>query len=157
MRNCSAIRLCGLLEKSVAETLRLIQWRMRADVFQSFPRREFCQSAADPPWSEADCRRTNLVRSRFRVGNFDSAKNFFGGFRVRDNRIRSDPLGLRRTQSESAAELFRHLDYLAEDFFSAKNSASLRQSPRETAWNADSGRVRQSLLDVRRTSGRVRW
>ena len=71
-----AFRERGLLEKSAADTHGLFEWRTRADVFQSFPRRKFRQSAADPPWSEADCRGTNLVRrvrGGFRVGNFYSA------------------------------------------------------------------------------------
>ena len=39
----------GLLEKSAADTHGLFEWRMLADVFQSFPPRKFRQSAADPP------------------------------------------------------------------------------------------------------------
>ena len=84
---------------------------MQADVFQSFLRRKFRQSATDPPWSEADCLGTNFVRrvcGGFRVGNFYSAKKFF--WRI-PRRRQSDPIGPTRTQSESAAELFRHLDY----------------------------------------------
>ena len=68
----------GLREKSVAGTLGLFEWRMRADVFQSFPRRKFRQSASDPPRTATDCRGINLVRQvrgGFRVGNFYSAKN----------------------------------------------------------------------------------
>ena len=91
----------GLLEKSAADTHGLFEWRTRADVFQSFPRRKFRQSAADPPWSEADCRGTNLVRrvrGGFRVGNFYSAKN--KNCRI-PRRRRSDPLGPTRTQADS--------------------------------------------------------
>ena len=39
----------GFLEKSAADTHGLFEWRMLADVFQSFPPRKFRQSAADPP------------------------------------------------------------------------------------------------------------
>ena len=82
--------------------------------FWVFSAAKFRQSAADPPWSEADCRGTNLfrrVRGGFRVGNFYSAKNFFVGFRLGGDRTHSDFLRLSRTQSESAAELFRQLYY----------------------------------------------
>ena len=86
--------------ESAAETLGLLEWWMRADVFQSLPRRKFRQSAADPPWSEVDCRGTNFVRrvrGGFRVGNFYPPKNFFGGFRVGGNRTHSDSGGLNRS------------------------------------------------------------
>ena len=91
----------GLLDKSAADTHGLFEWRTLADVFGSFPRRKFRQSAADPPWSEADCRGTNLfrrVRGGVRVGNFYSAKKIF--CRIPPRR-RSDPLGLSRTFSDS--------------------------------------------------------
>ena len=94
-------RECGLLEKSAADTHGLFEWRTLADVFGSFPRRKFRQSAADPLWSEADCRGTNLfrrVRGGFRVGNFYSAKKIF--CRIPPRR-RSDPLGLSRIFSDS--------------------------------------------------------
>ena len=70
-------------------------------LFSAFRRRKFRQSAADPPWSEADCRGTNSfhrVRGGFRVGNFYSAKKIF--CRIPPRR-RSDPLGLSRTFSDS--------------------------------------------------------
>ena len=74
---------------------------MRADVFQSFPRRKFRQSASDPPRTDADCRGINLVRrvrGGFRVGNFYSAKNKI--CRI-PRRRQSDPLAPIRTQADS--------------------------------------------------------
>ena len=91
----------GLREKSAADTLGLFEWRMRADVFQSFPRRKFCQSASDPPRTDADCRGINLVcrvRGGFRIGNFHSAKNKI--CRI-PRRRQSDPLAPTRTQADS--------------------------------------------------------
>ena len=89
------------MEKSAADTHGLFEWRMLADVFQSFPPRKFRQSAADPPCSEADSRGTYLVRrvrGGFRVGNFYSAKKNF--CRIPPRR-RSDILGPTRTQADS--------------------------------------------------------
>ena len=120
----------GGVRRGIVPPLRLP--RTRAGVFQSFPRRKFRQSAADPPWSEADCRGTNLVRrvrGGFRVGNFYSAKN--KNCRI-PRRRQSDPLGPTRTQADSigvrrAAELFRQLYY--------RYSASSRRSPRGFGWS----------------------
>ena len=95
------VRKRGLREKSAAGTLGLFEWRMRADVFQSFPRRKFRQSASDPPRTDADCRGINLVRrvrGGFRVGNFYSAKNKI--CRI-PRRRQSDPLAPIRTQADS--------------------------------------------------------
>ena len=95
------VRKGGLREKSAAGTLGLFEWRMRADVFQSFPRRKFRQSASDPPRTDADCRGINLVRrvrGGFRVGNFYSAKNKI--CRI-PRRRQSDPLAPIRTQADS--------------------------------------------------------
>ena len=95
------VRKRGLGEKSAAGTLGLFEWRMRADVFQSFPRRKFRQSASDPPRTDADCRRINLVRrvrGGFRVGNFYSAKNKI--CRI-PRRRQSDPLAPIQTQADS--------------------------------------------------------
>ena len=95
------VRKGGLRKKSAAGTLGLFEWRMRADVFQSFPRRKFRQSASDPPRTDADCRGINLVRrvrGGFRVGNFYSAKNKI--CRI-PRRRQSDPLAPIRTQADS--------------------------------------------------------
>ena len=95
------VRKRGLCEKSAAGTLGLFERRMRADVFQSFPRRKFRQSASDPPRTDADCRGINLVRrvrGGFRVGNFYSAKNKI--CRI-PRRRQSDPLAPIRTQADS--------------------------------------------------------
>ena len=138
---------------------------MLADVFQSFPPRKFRQSAADPPWSEADCRGTYLVRrvrGGFRVGNFYSAKKFF--CRIPPRR-RSDPFGPTRTQADSIGvrrgivpplilpnrgvrEVFVG-GHLSSELFRqfAAESARIRPYPRG---------VRRSPPNVRRTFGGVR-
>ena len=95
------VRKRGLREKSAAGTLGLFEWQMRADVFQSFPRRKFRQSASDPPRTDADCRGINLVRrvcGGVRGGNFYSAKNKI--CRI-PRRRQSDPLAPIRTQADS--------------------------------------------------------
>ena len=76
-------------------------------------------SSANPPRIRPDPRRTTAELIYSAESAADSAseifippKKIFVGFRLGDDRTNSDPLGLRRTQSESAAELFRHLYYL---------------------------------------------
>ena len=70
----------GLLEKSAADSLGLLDWRMRADVFSVISAAEVPPICRGSALVEADCLGTNLVRQvrgGFRVGNFYSAKSFF--------------------------------------------------------------------------------
>ena len=76
-------------------------------------------SSANPPRIRPGPRRTaaELIHSAESAADsaseiFIPPKKFFVGFRLGGDRTQSDFLGLSRTQSESAAELFRQLYYL---------------------------------------------
>ena len=113
---------------------------MLADVFQSFPPRKFRQSAADPPWSEADCRGTYLVRrvrGGFRVGNFYSAKKIFGNSHGGTIPPRTPPgsawvrAGPRRTPAESAK-----FNFAAEQKIPPRNPPRTRRTAAEQICSA---------------------
>ena len=139
---------------------------MRADVFQSFPRRKFRQSASDPPRTDADCRGINLVRrvrGGVRGGNFYSAKNKI--CRI-PRRRQSDPLAPIRTQADSIGvrsgivppprlpTFFCH--FLADRPPVDGGSDRIRSDPRRTRADlADFFGVRLSPL--RRTLWRTGW
>ena len=124
-------------------------------------------SSANPPRIRPGPRRTaaELIYSAESAADsaseiFIPPKNFFVGFRLGGDRTHSDFLGLSRTQSESAAELFRQLYYRVRKDFSGGHffSEQLRQFAAESACICPVPRgVRQCPPDVRWTSSGVRW
>ena len=124
-------------------------------------------SSANPPRIRPGPRRTaaELIYSAESAADsaseiFIPPKKFFVGFRLGGDRTHSDFLGLSRTESESAAELFRQLYYrsvryvfvgghFSSELFRqfAAESARIRPYPRG---------VRRCPPNVRRTFGGVR-